>query len=158
VSLQYVNSVTDSKKGGGDDKPRLRKISKRILVVDDESDVCFVLEKVLGEHGFEVKSYRDPLLALSKFKAHSYDLVILDIKMPDLNGFALYREIKRLDKNVKVCFLTAGEMYYGVYSDIFSSLPASCFIRKPIDNEELLRRINEIVVDDMDSKESTRWS
>jgi DNA-binding response OmpR family regulator len=78
--------------------------------VDDESDVCFVLETVLGENGFAVDSYQDPLLALEKFKPHSYNLVILDIKMPDLNGFALYREIKRLDKKVKVCFLTAGEI------------------------------------------------
>ena len=84
--------------------------------MDDESDVCFVLEKVLGENGFVVDSYEDPLLALEKFKAYLYNLVILDIKMPELNGFALYREIKRLDKKVKVCFLTAGEMYYGVYS------------------------------------------
>jgi len=67
--------------------------------------------------------------------------------MPELNGFALYREIKRLDKSVKICFLTAGEMFYG-YSDIFSSLPAKCFIRKPIDNEQLMKRINEIIVDD----------
>jgi DNA-binding response OmpR family regulator len=96
---------------------------KRILVVDDESDVCFVLEKVLNENGYVVDSYEDPLLALEKFNADLYDLIVLDIKIPDLNGFSLYREIKRLDKKVKVCFLTAGEMYYGVYSDIFSSLP-----------------------------------
>jgi len=95
--------------------------------VDDESDVCFVLERVLGENGFVVDVYEDPFLALRNFKAHSYDLVILDIKMPKLNGFALYREIKRLDKKVKVCFLTAGEMYYG-YSDIFSSVPVKYFI------------------------------
>jgi DNA-binding response OmpR family regulator len=120
---------------------------KRILVVDDESDICLVLEMVLGENGFTIDSYEDPLLALENFKPHSYNLVILDIKMPGLNGFALYREIKRLDKKVKVCFLTAGEMYYG-YSDIFSSLPANCFIRKPIDNKELIKRIDEIVVDD----------
>jgi DNA-binding response OmpR family regulator len=123
-------------------------MGKRILVVDDEPDVCFVLEKVLGENGFVVDSYENPLLALEMFKAYSYNLVILDIKMPELNGFALYREIKRLDKKVKVCFLTAGEMYYGVYSDIFSSLPANCFIRKPIDNKELMKRINEIIADD----------
>ena len=73
---------------------------KRILLVDDESDVCFVLEK-----GFVVDSYENPTLASEKFKAYSYDLAILDIKMPDLNGFALYREIKRLDKKIKVCFL-----------------------------------------------------
>jgi DNA-binding response OmpR family regulator len=122
-------------------------MAKRILVVDDEPDICFVLEKTLGENGFMIDSYEDPLLALNNFKRHSYSLVILDIKMPELNGFALYREIKRLDKSVKICFLTAGEMFYG-YSDIFSSLPAKCFIRKPIDNEQLMKRINEIIVDD----------
>jgi DNA-binding response OmpR family regulator len=124
-----------------------REIGKRILVVDDESDVCLALEKVLGENGFAVDSYEGPFLALKRFKAHLYDLVILDIKMPELNGFGLYREIKRLGKKVKVCFLTAGEMYYGAYSDIFSSLPANHFIRKPIDNEGLIERINEIIAD-----------
>jgi DNA-binding response OmpR family regulator len=68
--------------------------------------------------------------------------------MPGLNGFALYREIKRLDRKVRVCFLTAGEMYYGEYSDLFSSPPANYFIRKPIENEELIYRINEIIADD----------
>jgi DNA-binding response OmpR family regulator len=126
---------------------------KRFLIVDDESDVCFALEKVLSEDEFVVDSYEHPLVALDRFKPRLYNLVILDIKMPDLNGFGLYREIKKLDKKVKVCFLTAGEMYYGVYSDIFSSVPANCFIRKPIENEELLKRINEIVVDD-----TTVWS
>jgi DNA-binding response OmpR family regulator len=120
-------------------------MSKRILVVDDESDICLVLERVLGENGFVVDSYDDPLIALEKFKADFYNLVILDIKMPELDGFSLYRKIKRLDKKIKVCFLTAGEMYYRVDSDIFSSVPANCLIRKPIENEELLARINEIV-------------
>ena len=123
-------------------------MSKRILLVDDESDVCLALEKVLDENGFTVDSYQNPLLALQKFKAYLYDLVILDIKMPELNGFVLYREIKSLDKKVKVCFLTAGEMYYGVYSDIFSSLPANYFMRKLIDNEELMKWISEIIFDD----------
>ena len=116
--------------------------------MDDESDICFVLETVLRENGFAVDSYEDPFLALKRFKAHLYDLVILDIRMPELNGFGLYREIKRLDKKVKVCFFTAGDMYDGVYSDIFSSLPANHFIRKPIENEELMRRINEIIAHD----------
>ena len=88
-----------------------------------------------------------PRNRIFNFKTNSYNLVILDIRIPGLNGFALYREIRRLDKKVKICFLTAGEMYYG-YSDIFSSLPANYFIRKPIDNEELMKRINEIITDD----------
>jgi len=124
---------------------------KRILLVDDESDVCFVLGEVLSENGFVVDSFENPTLALEKFTVHSYDLVVLDIKMPDLNGFALYREIKRFNKKVKVCFITAGEINYDEYSDISSSLPSKCFIRKPIDNEELMKQINEIIVDNTNS-------
>jgi two-component system catabolic regulation response regulator CreB/two-component system response regulator ChvI len=67
--------------------------------------------------------------------------------MPEMNGFTFYREIKKLDKKMKVCFLTAGEMYYGPYSDIFSSLPVNCFIRKPTTNEDLLKHIDEIMYD-----------
>ena len=62
--------------------------------------------------------------------------------MPEMSGFSFYREIKKRDDKMKVCFLTAGEMYYGSYSDIFSSLPANCFIRKPITNEELLKHMD----------------
>ena len=120
-------------------------MSNRILIVDDESDICFVLQSVLSENGFVLDSYDDPHIALKKFKADLYNLVILDIKMPELNGFSLYREITKLDKKVKVCFLTAGEMGNGVPSDILSSQPTNCFIRKPIENEELIARINEII-------------
>lgn len=116
-------------------------------MVDDEPDINTTLEKALEQNGFKVDSYESPLIALEKFKPHHYDLVILDIKMPEMNGFSFYREIKKLDKNVKICFLTAGEMYYGVYSDIFSSLPANCFIRKPIGNEELIKCVNKIIND-----------
>jgi DNA-binding response OmpR family regulator len=119
-------------------------MSRKILVVDDESDVNRSLREVLEPNGFKVDSYEDPLMALENFRTRYYDLAILDIKMPEMNGFSFYREIKKLDKNLKICFLTAGEMYYGTFSDIFSSLPANCFIRKPIGNEELIRRIDEI--------------
>ena len=116
-------------------------------MVDDEPDINTTLEKALEQNGFKVDSYECPLVALENFKPHYYDLVILDIKMPEMNGFSFYREIKKLDKNVRICFLTAGEMYYGVYSDIFSSLPANCFIRKPIGNEDLIKRVNKIIND-----------
>ena len=120
-------------------------MSKRILVVDDEADVNTAIREVLRQNGFIVDSYEDPLLALENFKPHFYDLLILDIKMPGMSGFSFYREIKKLDENLKVCFLTAGEMYYGTYSDIFSSLPSNCFIRKPITNEELLEHLDEVM-------------
>jgi two-component system, OmpR family, response regulator ChvI len=134
------------------------RLSGRLLIVDDEPDVNIALAKVLERYGFMVDSYRNPLSALDNFKRHYYDLAILDIKMPGMNGFSLYREIKRLDKGLKICFLTAGEMYYGVYSDILSSLPANHFIRKPIENQELLYRINEILEDTIDlAKGNSYW-
>ena len=133
-------------------------MSKRILVIDDEPDVNITLRKVLEKNGFIVDSYENPFLALDNFKPHYYDLLILDIKMPNMNGFSLYREIKRLDKGLKICFLTAGEMYYGVYSDILSSLPADHFIRKPIENQELLYRINETLGGTVDvAKGNSSW-
>ena len=120
-------------------------MSKRILVIDDEPDVNITLCKVLEKNGFIVDSDENPFLALENFKPHYYDLLILDIKMPKMSGFSFYREIKSLDKKMKICFLTAGEMYYGSYSDIFSSLPANCFIRKPVTNDELLKHMDRIM-------------
>ena len=117
-------------------------MSKRILVVDDEADTNTALHEILEQNGFIVDSYEDPFLALENFKPHFYDLLILDIKMPEMSGFSFYREIKKRDVKMKVCFLTAGEMYYGSYSDIFSSLAANCFIRKPVTNEELLEHLD----------------
>jgi two-component SAPR family response regulator len=62
--------------------------------------------------------------------------------MPKMHGFELYREIRKIDNEVKICFLTAGEMYYGAYADIFNE---NQFIRKPIENKELINRVNEII-------------
>ena len=117
------------------------------MLVDDEPDVILTIKIILEENGFQVDSFTDSLLALEDFREETgmYDLIILDIKMPNMNGFELYRQIKKIDDKAKVCFLTAGEMYYGVYTDIFNSLDAKYFIRKPIDNEELVEKVNNMI-------------
>jgi response regulator RpfG family c-di-GMP phosphodiesterase len=66
--------------------------------------------------------------------------------MPNMNGYELYKQIKKIDDKVKVCFLTAGEMYYGVYTDIFNRLGVKCFIQKPVENKELIARLNKLVM------------
>jgi DNA-binding response OmpR family regulator len=124
-------------------KPAAMK--KRVMIVDDEPDVNLAVKIALEQKDYQVDAFKDPLLALENFRKGLYDLLILDIKMPKMHGFELYREIKRVDDKVKVCFLTAGEMYYGAYTDIFQTLDAQCFIRKPIENEELLKRLNKIM-------------
>ena len=67
---------------------------KKILIVDDEPDVTFTLKKGLEDEGFQIDAFNDPLEALSYFKAGQYDMLLLDVKMPKLNGFELYKELK----------------------------------------------------------------
>lgn len=120
---------------------------KKILIVDDEPDVSTVLEKVFKLSGFIADSYDDPILALENFKAGSYDLILLDIKMPEMDGFHLYREMKKIDNKVKVCFLTASELYFERFrkEEGFSSIEKDLFLRKPIRNEDLVEKINNII-------------
>jgi DNA-binding response OmpR family regulator len=120
-------------------------MKKRILIVDDEPDVNLILKMVLEGNGFHVDTFDTPLLALEYFRKGLYNLVILDIKMPKMNGFELYREIRKIDEKIRTCFLTAGETYDPVYADISNQLDANCFIRKPIENQELINHINWII-------------
>jgi DNA-binding response OmpR family regulator len=120
--------------------------NNRILVVDDEPDLTQVSTLALEYHGFKVDSFNDPQEALSKFEPGLYDLVILDIKMPKMDGFELYHEIKKKDNNAKVCFLTASELYYEEFrKKEYYALDRNMFIRKPIENEELVKEINKMI-------------
>jgi DNA-binding response OmpR family regulator len=121
-------------------------MNKRVLLVDDEPDLNLTLKLTLEENEFRVDSFTDPLSALENFKADLYDLIILDIQMPGINGFELYRQIKKIDDKVKVCFLTASEMYYEEFrKELFPALDNNCYIQKPIETEMLIRRLNRIL-------------
>jgi two-component system response regulator ChvI len=121
--------------------------SKRILLVDDEPDIIYWAKKVLEENGFVVDSYTDPTLALSNFKPGLYDLLLLDIKMPEINGFDLYEKMKEIDSNVRVCFLTASQFFYEKYKrpEVYARHDKEYFIQKPCENEKLIRKVNEIL-------------
>jgi CheY-like chemotaxis protein len=120
--------------------------TKKVMVVDDEPDVISVLEVVLEENGFEVDTFEDPIVALKSYRAGVYNLLILDIKMPEMDGFELYDQIKKIDDNAKVCFLTASEMYYkNSRKEKYCSLDKDLFIQKPIANEDLVEEINKIL-------------
>jgi DNA-binding response OmpR family regulator len=120
--------------------------NNRILIVDDEPDLTKISVMTLEHYGYKVDAFNDPEEALSKYKPGSYDLVMLDIKMPKMDGFELYREIKKKDNKAKVCFLTASELYYKEFrKKEFSALDGNLFIRKPIGNEELAAEVNKMI-------------
>jgi DNA-binding response OmpR family regulator len=119
---------------------------KKILVVDDEPDLSILSSLVLEYNGFKVDTFTDPQEALSNYKPGYYDLVILDIKMPRIDGFQLYGEIKKKDQNAKICFLTASELYYEEFRKReYNAIDKNLFLRKPIGNEELINHVNRII-------------
>jgi DNA-binding response OmpR family regulator len=120
------------------------KTHPRILVVDDEPDVNITLKLALEAEGFDVDTFDIPRLALSSFKPDYYDLLLLDIKMPGMNGFEFYREIKKIDDTIKVCFLTAAE--FTRHEDFLKEnleINADCFAHKPILLDELAKLIRD---------------
>jgi DNA-binding response OmpR family regulator len=124
----------------------MNNINNRILIVDDEPDVTKICMLTLEHYGYKVDAFNDPQEALSKYKPGLYDLIILDIKMPKMDGFELYQEIKKKDNNAKFCFLTASESYYEEFrKKKFCALDKDLFIRKPIDNEELANKVNNMI-------------
>jgi len=116
-----------------------------ILLVDNESDNTCVLSMGLEDAGFKVDAFNDPMLALSNFKPNFYALSILDINMPKMNGYELYKEIRKIDDKVKICILTASEIYneslreppYQLLNDV------KCFIPKPIAIDDFVKKVKE---------------
>ena len=118
----------------------------RILIIDDEPDITLAFRKALTDKGFkQVETVNDPIFALKNFKAGSYDLLIIDIVMPEMDGFELYEEIRKIDSKVKVCFITAFEVNYQALRAVFPSATTTddigCFIRKPVDVDNLIKHI-----------------
>ena len=120
-------------------------MKNRILIVDDEDDINLLFKIVLEDNGFKVDTFNDPLVALQNFTTGSYDLSLLDMVMPKMNGFELYQKIRMLDDKVKICFLTTNGINHEeirkkvAYATI--DYPENCFIIKPIENEDLIKRV-----------------
>jgi CheY-like chemotaxis protein len=145
---------------------RKKRNNKRILIVDDEPDITFTLRTILEENGFiEVDVYNEPLLALQNFKSRFYSLLITDVAMPRIDGFELYKHIKKIDDRIKVIFVTASEVNYQALREL---LPVDRvdisddeekaiilrgsrdvdeelihFIRKPIEIMEFIQTVNK---------------
>jgi DNA-binding response OmpR family regulator len=119
----------------------------RILIVDDEDDINLLFKMVLEDNGYKVDTFNDPLEALRNFTAGSYDLLLLDMVMPNMNGFELYQKMRMLDHKAKICLLTASGINHEEFKKRAASIAGiendieNCFFIKPIENEELIKKV-----------------
>ena len=118
----------------------------RIMLVDDEQDIARLLTIALQDNGFVVDAFNDPLSALANYKAGHYDLLLLDIKMPTMNGFELYQKIKNIDDNAQVCFITAYVDSINDFKRLFPALEeVDRFVTKPIEMHKLVKIVKSKV-------------
>jgi DNA-binding response OmpR family regulator len=122
--------------------------SHKILVVDDEQDIVFTLKTILTEAGFSVDAFTNPSVAFEMFRPEKYELIILDIRMPGLNGFELYMKLLEQDNSIKVLFLTAVNefsMYAKFKSSVSPMSGKRYYLQKPVDLAKLLQRVDDMV-------------
>jgi DNA-binding response OmpR family regulator len=134
-----LESVEDSTPLSSD----LRSESKRILIVDDNSDITLTLRMGLEDNDatMEVHCYNNPAKALLDFKPNFYDLLLVDVNMPLMDGFELCKKLVEKDLNVRVCFMTSGEINMDAVRDVHPLKSIGCFIKKPITADALAKRV-----------------
>ncbi|MDA4133594.1 MAG: response regulator, partial [Thaumarchaeota archaeon] len=115
---------------------------KQILIVDDEADITRALKKGIEAKGLGVDTYNVPTEAIMNFKPDLYDIAILDIRMPEMSGFDLYRELKKRDKNLAFCFFTAFDILPSEFERMFPDSSVKAFIKKPVSISQLLVQLN----------------
>ncbi|MGC2574419.1 MAG: response regulator [Candidatus Nitrosopolaris sp.] len=122
---------------------------KRILIVDDEVDVTTTFKAGIEDSNdytnsdkrIEVFTSNNPMAVLSEFKLNFYDLLLVDINMPYMNGFELCEKILDIDINIRICFMSSGEINRKALREIYPSLTVGCFMRKPMTMDYLIKRI-----------------
>jgi DNA-binding response OmpR family regulator len=125
---------------------KLSPFAKRILIIDDDSDSTLTFKQSLENQNdnkifFKVYTYNDPLVALSEFKPNFYDLLLIDINMPKMNGFEFSMKIVELDANLRICFMSSGLINQEALREQYPTLSIGCFIKKPVTIKDLVRRI-----------------
>ena len=142
--LVYLNSMQNQRIKEEEKDPLL----KRILIVDDDPDITFTFKVGLDgyyydKRRFEVYAYNNPVLALSEFKPHFYDLLLTDINMPHMNGFELCEKVLELDVNIRVCFISAADVNVEALREVYTKARSiGCFIKKPVTINYLVKRLS----------------
>ncbi len=118
-------------------------LKKRIMVIDDNSDISLTLKTGLeiNDKTLRIDCYDNPVIALMEFRPDFYDLLLIDINMPVMNGFELCQKLLEKDINVRVCFMTSGEINMDAMREVHPFKSMGCFIKKPITTDALVQRI-----------------
>jgi len=145
--LQNEKSDIAIIKGGKTRDPYL----KRILIVDDEPDVALTFKVGLegyyhsgrndNKTRFEVYTYDNPSDAVAEFKPNFYDIMLVDVCMPGMNGFQLREKILEIDVNIRVCFISAAELNIQALREVYPKVSFGCFMKKPVEVEYLVQRL-----------------
>src|SRR5215472_10430696 len=122
---------------------------RRILIVDDNVDITTSFKAAIEDSDsgidankrIEVYTANDPVVVLSEFKPNFYDLLLVDINMPHMNGFELCEKIFAIDINVRVCLMSSGEINWEALREMYPTRQEGCFIRKPVTTDYLIERI-----------------
>jgi DNA-binding response OmpR family regulator len=115
------------------------------LFVNDDADTTAIIKTGLTHYGFEVEAFEDPIAALEDFNAGTYDLLLLDVLMKGIDGFKLYDEMRKIDGNVRICFMTASNTSYEEYKKLYPEIQHECFIQKPITIKQLVNILGSIL-------------
>jgi CheY-like chemotaxis protein len=123
----------------------MEKEKRRVLIIDDDLDNLQLSKDVLQFNGFETYDFISPLLALDTFKQspQSYDLVLMDIKMQEMDGYFLYKEIKQTNPDAKVLVFTGMILDVNEFKKICLSFEEKQLIQKPVRMSSLVKTVNE---------------
>ncbi len=146
---ENVTSILEKEKQNKLDRSLLDKQNyKTILIVDDEPDITYTLKLALenSNEKYRVHTYNSPITLLSEFTPNICDLLLIDINMPLMNGFELCKQILEIDLNVRICFMSTGEINLEALRDVYPKKGMGCFIKKPI----LIKKLIKIVDEELD--------
>ena len=148
---QWRSKQDEGKQQLQETEEKLSPFAKRILIVDKDPDTTFTFKRAFEEASrigggdskisFYVNTYNDPLVALSEFKPNFYDLMLIDIEMPRMNGFDFCVKAMEIDVNPRVCFMSSGIINQEALREQHLSLSIGCFIEKPVTIENLIRKV-----------------
>ena len=117
---------------------------RRILIIDDDIDINNLFKLFLEYDGYNVDAFTDPIDALYSFRKNAYDLVLLDLKMPKMNGMLLYKKLQNIDPNLLFCFITANKEYIEHLKKSIADIN-KVVIYKPILLSELRSKVSSLL-------------